>query len=213
MGLHRPYIRKSTLEALLNTSLKSRNGHWIDANTGEEIIGKFDIGHVSGHEFWREKLKAEAEGLTQAEFNERMNNPEYYQLETPANNRSHEFEYERGTFAQDDPEKYKAYLEVMEEYDEDIDSYVNPDELTDDELLELEARYDLDYQEESSEVTEETEEVEEIEETTVTEETTVEETVEVEEIPEPEVSETAVSAEISETVETIEESSEETYTA
>lgn len=45
-----------------------------------------------GHEFWREKKKAESEGLTQEEFNDRMNNPDLYQLEDPSSNRSHKHE-------------------------------------------------------------------------------------------------------------------------
>lgn len=32
------------------------------------------------------------EGLTQKQFNDRMNNPDLYQIEHPQNNRSHEFE-------------------------------------------------------------------------------------------------------------------------
>ena len=42
--------------------------------------------------FRREKAKAEVEGLTQKEFNDRMNNPDLYQLEDPSSNRSHRFE-------------------------------------------------------------------------------------------------------------------------
>jgi len=38
------------------------------------------------------KAQAEAEGLTQQQFNERMNDPDLYQLEDPSTNRSHRFE-------------------------------------------------------------------------------------------------------------------------
>lgn len=41
---------------------------------------------------WRAKQQAEAEGLTQKQFNDRMNNPDLYQLEDPSSNRSHRFE-------------------------------------------------------------------------------------------------------------------------
>ena len=34
----------------------------------------------------------EKEGLTQQEFNERMNNPDYFQIEDPHENRSHAHE-------------------------------------------------------------------------------------------------------------------------
>jgi hypothetical protein len=48
--------------------------------------------HKEGHEFWREKNLAEAEGLTQKQFNERMNNPDLYQIEEPYENMSHKHE-------------------------------------------------------------------------------------------------------------------------
>ena len=32
------------------------------------------------------------EGLTQKQFNDRMNNPDYYQIEDPFSNRGHKFE-------------------------------------------------------------------------------------------------------------------------
>lgn len=50
------------------------------------------MGHKPGKEFRREKAKAEAEGLSQKEFNERMNDPNKYQLEDPVSNRSHQYE-------------------------------------------------------------------------------------------------------------------------
>lgn len=45
-----------------------------------------------GREYWRERDKAEAEGLRQRQFNDRMNNPDLYQLEDPYSNRSHKYE-------------------------------------------------------------------------------------------------------------------------
>ncbi|HDS1157894.1 TPA: HNH/ENDO VII family nuclease [Stenotrophomonas maltophilia] len=39
-----------------------------------------------------EAASAKAEGLTQKQFNDRMNNPDKYQLEDPSSNRSHRFE-------------------------------------------------------------------------------------------------------------------------
>lgn len=56
------------------------------------IEGKYDLGHKPGNEFWREKAKAQSEGLTQKQFNDRMNNPDYYQIESPSSNRSHKYE-------------------------------------------------------------------------------------------------------------------------
>lgn len=64
----------------------------LDTNTGKAIEGQYDFGHKAGHEHWREAEKAEREGLTQEQFNDRMNNPDYYQIEDPHENRSHAHE-------------------------------------------------------------------------------------------------------------------------
>ena len=90
--LHRPYIRKSTREAVESNALKTADGKFIDPNTGIVIDGKYDLGHKPGNEFRTEKAKAKSEGLTQKEFNDRMNNPDLYQIEDPHTNRSHKFE-------------------------------------------------------------------------------------------------------------------------
>lgn len=91
-GYHRPHLRKSTVNEIYKNSPQDKSGRYLDANTGQPINGKPDIGHKPGHEFWREARKACDSGLTQAEFNEKMNNPGLYQLEDPHNNRSHRFE-------------------------------------------------------------------------------------------------------------------------
>ena len=92
MALHRPYIRASVREEVEKRAEKNEKGQFLDANTGKPIEGKYDLGHKAGHEHWREAEKAEAEGLDQEEFNERMNNPDYYQIEDPHENRSHAHE-------------------------------------------------------------------------------------------------------------------------
>ena len=90
--LHRPYLRKATVEEVERRAPRTPDGRPIDPNTLLPIEGKPDLGHKHGHEFWREKQKAEAEGLTQAEFNDRMNNPDLYQLEDPSSNQCHRYE-------------------------------------------------------------------------------------------------------------------------
>jgi hypothetical protein len=90
--LHRPYLRKDTVKQIEANAPRDAMGRPIDPNTGKPIEGKPDIGHKTGHEFWREQAKADAEGLTQEQFNERMQDPDLYQLEDPASNRSHQFE-------------------------------------------------------------------------------------------------------------------------
>lgn len=92
MGLYRPRIRSDVRAEVEARAAKNDEGQFLDANTGKPIEGKYDLGHVAGHEHRREVAKAEEEGLTQEEFNERMNNPDYYQIEDPHENRSHAHE-------------------------------------------------------------------------------------------------------------------------
>lgn len=90
--LHRPYIRKDVRETVESRAPKTKDGRFRDPNTGKPIDGKYDLGHKRGSEFRTEKAKAEAEGLDQKQFNNRMNNPDKYQIEDPSSNRSHKFE-------------------------------------------------------------------------------------------------------------------------
>ena len=92
MGLHRPYIRKGIREEVERRAEKNEKGQFLDANTKEPIQGKYDLGHKTGHEHWREALKAEEKGLTQEKFNDFMNNPDFFQIEDPHENRSHAHE-------------------------------------------------------------------------------------------------------------------------
>ncbi|GIM57492.1 type IV secretion protein Rhs [Capnocytophaga canimorsus] len=101
--LHRPYIRVSTRMAV-EKEANIINNRFMDANNPNKLIqggkrrsysiaeGKYHLGHKKGNEFWREKEKAEAEGLTQKQFNDRMNNPALYQIEDPYENMSHKHE-------------------------------------------------------------------------------------------------------------------------
>ena len=89
--LHRPYIRKSTKDAVPELP-KGADGRYIDLRDWQPFDGKLDLGHKPGREFWREKAKAENEGLTQRQFNDRMNDPNIYQWENPHLNRSHKYE-------------------------------------------------------------------------------------------------------------------------
>lgn len=93
--LHRPYIRQDVRQEVENRAQKNSKGQFLDANTHQPIVGKYDLGHKSGHEFWREVEKAEKEGLTQEQFNNKMNNPDYYHIESPHENRSHFHELPR----------------------------------------------------------------------------------------------------------------------
>ena len=92
MGLNRPYIRTDVRAEVERRAGKNEEGQFLDANTGKPIQGQYDLGHIPGHEHRREVQKAEEEGLTQEEFNDRMNNPDLYQIEDPCENRSHAHE-------------------------------------------------------------------------------------------------------------------------
>ncbi|MCB0104925.1 MAG: HNH/ENDO VII family nuclease, partial [Caldilineaceae bacterium] len=91
-ALRRPYIRKSVRQAVEDAAPRAPDGRFIDPNTLLPIDGKPHLGHKFGNEFWREAKQAQEEGLTQKQFNNRMNDPSKYQLEDPASNRSHRYE-------------------------------------------------------------------------------------------------------------------------
>ena len=90
--MHRPYIRKGVREEVENRAQKNENGQFLDANTGQPIEGKYDLGHKTGHEYHTAHAEAEEQGLTQGEFNDLQNNPDILQIEDPSSNRSHVFE-------------------------------------------------------------------------------------------------------------------------
>ena len=113
MGLYRPYIRNSVRAQVEERTPKNEKGQFLDANTGKAIEGAYDLGHRAGHEHWREVEKAVREGLTQEQFNERMNNPDLYQIEDPHENRSHAHEQPRE--AQEKNEPSELYGVKMEE--------------------------------------------------------------------------------------------------
>ena len=104
--LRRPYIRKSTRQSV-ELDADVVDGRFVDANNPDIQIqggkrrsysiaeGEYHLGHRPGHEFWREKAKAEAEGLTQQQFNDRMNDPNLYQIEDPSENMSHRHELKK----------------------------------------------------------------------------------------------------------------------
>lgn len=108
--LHRPYIRKEVREQVEAKAEKNVQGQFLDANTKQPIEGRYDLGHKREHEFWHEKQTAEEEGLTQSEFNDKMNNPDFYQIEDPHENRSHSHEKSR--------EEYEAEEQQSQESEE-----------------------------------------------------------------------------------------------
>jgi len=95
VSLHRPYIRADVRRAVEAKAPKTADGKFIDrSNPLNPIVinGPYHLGHKPTHEFWREKAKAEAKCMTQEEFNDYMNNPDFYRIEDPKSNMSHKNE-------------------------------------------------------------------------------------------------------------------------
>lgn len=141
--LHRPYIRSEVRAEVEARAEKNEKGRFLDANTKQPIEGKYDLGHKAGHEFRTEQAKAEKEGLTQEQFNDKMNNPDLYQIEDPSSNRSHQFEAKEENI---DEERTKE--ETTEE--ETIEKEATEEETTEEETTEEETEAE-ETTEESSE--------------------------------------------------------------
>ena len=91
--LHRPYIRKDTLDAVNENTQYNSDGQLWD-KIGEKYVdpGNVELGHVPGNEFAFERDVAESLGWSQQQFNDHMNNPEFYAWQNIHDNRSHAFE-------------------------------------------------------------------------------------------------------------------------
>jgi len=86
--LHRPKLRKGTKEAIDAKAPRAKDGRFVDEVDGVPTDHPV-YGHKHGHENWREIEKAEAQGLSQKELNDRMNNPDLYQIEDKTKNGNH----------------------------------------------------------------------------------------------------------------------------
>jgi hypothetical protein len=73
--LHRPYIRVSTINAI-KADTQTIDGNFLDPRGGI-IEGASHIGHKYGYEFYKFKAWAESINMSQADFNDYMNNPDY----------------------------------------------------------------------------------------------------------------------------------------
>lgn len=93
LALKRPNLWTSTTETIRRNAKRNAAGQFLDANTGEVIIGEPVYGHKYGREHRRLVLEATKRGMGQEQFNTWVNeHPEWFQLETKANNESHRFE-------------------------------------------------------------------------------------------------------------------------
>ncbi len=91
--LHRPYLRTSTRATIEERAPKTSSGKFLDPNTGQVIENNFHYGHVYGMENRRLQAWAEAQGMSQQEYNDFINShPEFFQIEDPVANMSHKYE-------------------------------------------------------------------------------------------------------------------------
>ena len=92
--LSRPYIRKETIEAVnANTRVDYKTGQIYDSISKKWVEpSNVELGHKTGKEFAYLRDWAESQGMTQSQFNDFMNNPEFYAWQNISSNRSHMFE-------------------------------------------------------------------------------------------------------------------------
>ena len=93
LKLERPALRESTKRAIEAKADRAPDGRFLDANTGEPIDGVFHYGHKPGFEHRRLALEAQKRGMNQSQFNDWVNNnPDFFHIESEANNLSHKYE-------------------------------------------------------------------------------------------------------------------------
>ena len=92
--LNRPYIRQETIDAVnANTKVDYDTGQIYDSISRKWVDpSNVELGHTTGNEFAYYRDWAESQGMTQQQFNDYMNNPEFYAWQDIYSNRSHKFE-------------------------------------------------------------------------------------------------------------------------
>jgi RHS repeat-associated protein len=88
----RPYVRQWVKDEVAENIDFTEDGLMIDPNSGVPFAGPPHLGHAPGFEFWKMAELAKQNGLTQQEFNEMMQDPEFYNYEDPVSNQSHCYE-------------------------------------------------------------------------------------------------------------------------
>ncbi len=92
--LHRPYIRQSTIDGVnANTKVNYKTGQIYD-NISKKWVNpeNVELGHKTDYEYWYLRDMAESQGMTQSQFNDFMNNSDFYSWQEINSNRSHMFE-------------------------------------------------------------------------------------------------------------------------
>ena len=92
--LHRSYIRQSTIDAVnSNTKVNYKTGQIYDEISRKWVNpSNVELRHTTGNEYWYWRNWAESQGMTQSQFNEFMNNPDFYRWQDITSNRSHIYE-------------------------------------------------------------------------------------------------------------------------
>ncbi len=86
-------LKPETLQKIRDAAPKTKDGDFIDPNTGKVIArGQEDIGHKPGYEWRCIQGMARAKGLSREQLIEYANDPAHYQIEDPSSNRSHKYE-------------------------------------------------------------------------------------------------------------------------
>ena len=92
--LNRPYIRQETIDAVnTKTKVNYKTGQIYDSISRKWVDpSNVELGHTTGSEFAFYRDWAESQGWTQSQFNDFMNNPDFYAWQDIYSNRSHMFE-------------------------------------------------------------------------------------------------------------------------
>ena len=76
-----------------NTKVNYKTGQIYDSISKKWVNPEnVELGRVANREFWYLRDMAESQGMTQAQFNDFMNNPEFYAWQDIYSNRSHKYE-------------------------------------------------------------------------------------------------------------------------
>ena len=92
--LNRPYIRQGTIDVVNEyTRVNYKTGQIYDEISRKWVNpSNVELGHTVGNEYWYWRNWAEEQGMTQVQFNDFMNNPEFYRWQDIISNRSHLYE-------------------------------------------------------------------------------------------------------------------------
>lgn len=92
--MNRSYTRQETIDAVnANTRVDYNAGEIYDSISKKWVDpSNVELGHTTGNEFAYYRDWAESQGMTQQQFNDYMNNPEFYAWQDIYSNRSHKFE-------------------------------------------------------------------------------------------------------------------------